>query len=312
MDPYNVLGVSRNATKDDIKKAYRKLAVKHHPDKGGDQKKFQEITNAYTELTSEESTDFDFAGMKYPNFDIFRQFFGGTTEGMKHGMKEHKNKKIVITLSEAFTGLTKNMNVRSDVNCSKCKVTCNTCKGNGYVNQQIAQRMGPATFIQTIKTKCACDDGFMKTAGGCDTCDSTGKVHIDKVISLKIEPGVQSGKTYKFENIIKDTVLSFTIEIKRDPHFTVDSNNNLILLHSIDFADSIFGTNFNVTHPSGTVLPINLNKLGYIIRECKPFVLAGKGMTKQSDLIIQFNIKYRRIKQEDNEVLRQEFEKIFV
>jgi DnaJ family protein A protein 2 len=316
MDPYNVLGVSRNATKDEIKKAYRKLAVKHHPDKGGDEKKFQEITNAYTVLTSEESTDFGFGGMNagsFQDFDIFRQFFGGgTTERRKHGMKEHKNKNIVITLSEAFTGLTKNMNVKSEVNCSKCRATCSTCNGNGYVNQQIAQRMGPATFIQTVRTKCVCDEGFVKSSGSCNTCDSTGKEHIDKVISLKIEPGVQSGKVYKFENILKDTVLLFTIEIKRDPNFTVDAKNNLVLVKPIDFSDSIFGTKFNVTHPSGNVLLIDLTKLGYIMREYKPFVLEGKGMTTQSDLIIQFNIKYRNIKKEGHEVLRQEFEKIFV
>ena len=53
-NPYQVLGVSENASKDDIKKAYRKMAIKHHPDKGGDKAKFQEITNAYNALTEDK------------------------------------------------------------------------------------------------------------------------------------------------------------------------------------------------------------------------------------------------------------------
>ena len=53
MNPYNVLGISKDSSKEDIKKAYRKLAMKYHPDKGGDPKKFQEINNAYEELTTD-------------------------------------------------------------------------------------------------------------------------------------------------------------------------------------------------------------------------------------------------------------------
>jgi len=318
MDPYDTLGVSRNATKDEIKKAYRKLAIIHHPDKGGDEKKFQEITNAYAELTSDkpEGGGFGFGGMEgtggFHDFDIFKQFFGRSDERRRHGTKEQKNKKITISISEAFSGLTKNMNVKSELHCSKCRVSCNKCGGVGYVNQQVAQRMGPATFIQTVRAKCSCDGGVSTRSGSCDACNSTGKEQIDKVISLKIEPGVQTGTVYKYDNILKDTVLLFTVEIKRDQAFTIDGRNNLVHTHTIQFADTIFGTTFELKHPSGSNLKIDLTQLGYVIREHKPFVLKGKGMTTQTDLIIQFSIQYPTLKKNIDESLRTEFEKIFV
>jgi DnaJ-class molecular chaperone len=321
MDSYKVLGVSRNATKDEIKKAYRKLAIQHHPDKGGDEKKFQEITNAYTELTSDKprANDFGFEGMHgasggFNDFDIFRQFFGRPDDTRRSGgMKDIKAKTITISLQEAFHGLTKNMNVKSEQSCTTCKIICDVCSGHGYVNQKMTQRMGSATFIQTVRAKCStCNDGFRCVSGKCDACNSTGKQHIDKVLSLKIEPGVQSGTVYKFDNILKDTILSFTVEITKHPLFTVDRKNNLVHVYPIKFADTIFGTKFELKHPSGSQITIDLTQLGYIIRENKPFVVTGKGMTTKTDLFVQFSINYPQIEKKIDSSLRAEFEKIFI
>ena len=119
MDYYNVLGVDKNATLEDIKKAYRKLASQHHPDKGGDKAKFQAIQEAYATLSDTEKRSqydnpnqfsgahFDFGG--FAAEDIFAQMFGGAHFGQ--GFRRHprnKNVNIVIqmTLEEIIKGKT--------------------------------------------------------------------------------------------------------------------------------------------------------------------------------------------------------------
>lgn len=115
-DPYAILGITRNASEDEVKKAYRKLAMKHHPDKGGDEAKFKEVKEAYERITEPEK------------FNQGNTFHGGTFDDMlnHHFKNAHrgasgngpfagfhfnlpKQVRIVVTLEEAFTGTTKSV-----------------------------------------------------------------------------------------------------------------------------------------------------------------------------------------------------------
>lgn len=117
MDYYQTLGVNRNASQDEIKKAYRKLASKHHPDKGGDKQKFQEIEEAYRTLSdTQKRSEYDnpqphfggpFGGMD-PN-DIFGSMFGGGVHfghGFRQQIRKNRNINITVdvTLKEVLTG----------------------------------------------------------------------------------------------------------------------------------------------------------------------------------------------------------------
>merc|ERR1719203_1743642 len=125
---YKLLEVDKNSSDADIKKAYRKLAVKHHPDKGGDPEKFKEITHAYEVLSDSEKRS------KYDRFgeegledggggdpsDIFEQFFGGGgRRGAGGGKKRQKTKDVVqplkVTLEQLYNGASKKMAITRQV-----------------------------------------------------------------------------------------------------------------------------------------------------------------------------------------------------
>lgn len=202
-DYYEVLGVSRNATLDEIKKAYRKLAMQHHPDKGGDQAKFKEINEAYENLSDPQkkagydrfghsaggqygggSGGFDYSGFQSGGFsdlgDIFETFFGGGASGFQQsggqakrpqGPQKGEDSEIEISLDfmEAVTGLKKVIEV-------SMLSTCDTCKGEGSE---------PGTKIVTCTTCKGAGEireqrnslfGAVMTSRVCHECHGEGKI----------------------------------------------------------------------------------------------------------------------------------------
>ena len=129
---YTTLGVEKDADESTIKKAYRKLAVKKHPDKGGDPAEFQEIQRAYEVLSNEQKRRvYDRAGLE--GLEESEQRGGGRSERTKKGKNtEHK---IKVTLEQLYAGETKKLRVgRKTIDKSSVK-TCATCGGSGVVVQ---------------------------------------------------------------------------------------------------------------------------------------------------------------------------------
>lgn len=156
---YNILGVDKSASPSEIKKAYRRLAVIHHPDKGGDSEKFKEITKAFETLSDENKKKHydqfgEDDGNGIPNSsDIFGQMFGGGMR-MQSNTQRSRGKNIVhevnLTLKEIYNG--KNLNVtvnRKIIDQSKVNI-CQQCNGQGMICQTV--RMGP--MIQQIQQPC--------------------------------------------------------------------------------------------------------------------------------------------------------------
>ncbi|MFN7160926.1 MAG: molecular chaperone DnaJ [Candidatus Gracilibacteria bacterium] len=232
-DYYAILGVAKDSSVDDIKKAYRKLAMKYHPDQGGDQEKFKEVNEAYQVLGDDQKRrqydqfgsagaqggygggGFDFSGFQSGGFsdmgDIFETFFGGgfSTGGrsqQKAGPRrgEDLQMEIVIDFMKAAFGSEETVDVDRMEVCETCQgkgypkdakvVNCTKCHGTGEI--QVSQQ----SFFGNITSTRACDvchgEGKIPEKK-CDTCHAEGRVRVTQKLKVKIPAGVNEGTTIK-------------------------------------------------------------------------------------------------------------------
>ena len=220
-DYYDVLGVPRNASDEDIKKAYRKLAMKHHPDRNpGDQEaeeRFKEAAEAYEVLRDQEKRDIydrygheGLAGTGFRGFsgfddifssfgDLFEEFFGfGARTGRRTRTGKGNSLRYdeELTLEEAFSGKEEEISFKKWASCESCRGTgmkpgterkvCTTCGGRG----QIFRSQG---FFQISTTCPACHGQGRIVVDPCRNCNGKGKIRIDRKIVIKIPPGVDTG-----------------------------------------------------------------------------------------------------------------------
>ena len=228
-DYYEVLGVSKNESADEIKKAYRKLAIKYHPDKNpGDhesEEMFKEAAEAYEVLSdADKRARYDrfghqgvsgngFGGGGGMNMDDifshfgdifggggFDSFFGGSREQQRVYRGSNLRVKVKMKLDEIAHGAEKNLKVKKLVSCSVCKgsgaedsksiQTCPTCHGSGQVKRVTN------TFLGQMMTSAPCSacngEGKIITAK-CKTCHGQGCVNGEEVINLNIPAGVVDG-----------------------------------------------------------------------------------------------------------------------
>jgi len=231
-DYYEVLGVDKNAGTDDIKRAYRKLAGKYHPDRNpGDksaEEKFKEIGEAYEVLSDSDKRarydQFGFQGVD-PNFnggqgfdgfggfggfgdfgDIFGDFFGGgrrssTRNGPMRG--ENVGTRVEVTFEEAAFGTEKEVSAQRIENCSACSgtgsadgatETCSACRGTGQV-RTTQNIMGMAIQSTTTCPQCSGRGKIIKNP--CNTCRGKGKVRRTHKLKVNIPAGVDAGQSVR-------------------------------------------------------------------------------------------------------------------
>ena len=199
MDPYKILNVSRSASDSEIKKAYRKLAAKHHPDKGGDEATFKKINEAYSVICSkdnrkqyETSHNFDNFGDMFDGFGgIFEDFFGSRSYSKRRQQKEQTDDDILfdfkISLSQIKQGIAETISFNRTKKCNKCggtggknKSTCNKCNGNGA--QTI--RVGP--LIQQSQCQPCLGRGH-SFEEECRICNGSGMMQVRENIKVTIK-----------------------------------------------------------------------------------------------------------------------------
>ncbi len=329
-DYYDVLGVSKNASKDELKKAYRKVALKFHPDRNPDDEsaeaKFKEAAEAYEVLSDEQKKSrydqYGHAGLNnqgggnYGGFgnmeDIFSQFsdiFGGgfSNRGQQKSRGSRGSNlriKVSLTLEEINEGANKKIKVKKYVGCKACKSsgakdsksvkTCHTCNGSGYV------RRVQQTFLGNMQTTSACPtchgSGEMIT-NKCNVCKGDGRIYGEELINLDIPAGVSegmqlsmNGKGNAGSNKGGAGDLLINIKEKEHQHFTRDGNNVLFEL-DVNFADAALGANVEVPTLTGKV-KITLPQG---TPSGKIFRLRGKGLPSiqgygKGDQLIHVNI----------------------
>jgi len=212
MDYYEILGVSKTATKEEIKKAYRKLAMKYHPDRNPGNKeaeeKFKLINEAYQVLSDEEKrTIYDRYGKEglegrgyRPNhdfsdiFDIFNEIFGGGFE-FEEDLPYDLDKAIEIELEfeEAVYGVSKELEIEYFSLCPKCKgtgakskITCPTCQGQGKI-------IVGHGFMRIAQTCPNCEGRGFIIKEKCDECKGRGFIIKKEKIHVDIPAGVDTG-----------------------------------------------------------------------------------------------------------------------
>lgn len=234
-DYYEVLGVNKNATDDELKKAYRKLAKKYHPDANPDNKKeaeakFKEVNEAYENLSDPQKRrmydQFGHAGPQgfggnsgfysqgFEGFDvdlgdIFSSFFGGGFGGRSSRARNSGPTKgaslrydIEITFEEAFLGVEKEISFNREETCSTCKgsgakpgTTVNTCSMCNGTGQVTQMQTTILGQMQTTRTCPNCHGEGKIVTEHCETCRGKGKVRKATKIKVKIPQGIDDGQT---------------------------------------------------------------------------------------------------------------------
>lgn len=211
-DYYEILGLNKNASQDEIKKAYRKLAKELHPDKGGDEDMFKEVSEAYDVLSdSKKKENYDRFGHNQnthsgPNMDdIFSHFqdiFGRRPTNQTR-MGQSLTITVSLTLEEIFSGVVKTYNYNRNVSCNSCDghggsdpIDCVSCNGLGYVTKLFRTPMG----VMEERQPCpSCDSLGVQYKQPCKSCKGSGLVNVKETVEVTIPEGVQDGMTFVME-----------------------------------------------------------------------------------------------------------------
>lgn len=304
MTYYDILGLSENASENDIKKAYRKIAMKEHPDKGGDPEKFKKVNEAYTVLSDTEkrklydqygeeglSMGENMSGFN-PN-DIFNQFFNSedifSQFGGQSNQKSRKFKgkdvyyEFLIDLEDAYKGknttvkYTKQTYKKTDVNI------CKNCNGKGSKIRIIKNGM-----IQ-MQQQIQCDH-----CGGLGETVDDNKLYKETMeLTINIPKGCKNEHQIRFKgygedipNVIPGDVI-YVIKYKEHKTFKVDyTTYDLFAIIDINIIEALYGGTRYIKYLNNSLLHIQFNKINP--NDMK--TIQNYGMNNNRDLHIQFNI----------------------
>lgn len=279
---YEVLGVDQKATQEEIKKAFRRLAIQHHPDKGGDSEKFKEINAAYEILSNEEKRGIydkhGFEGLKNGGMgaggfgDIFDIFFGGHGRGGSQKRETPQLKPTVrpveISLRDSYHGKTVTINVERQTLCAGCDgkggvdpKTCSSCKGKGAVIKM--QQLGPGMYTQSqVECKdCNGNGKVIEKKNLCKDCQGRKLVAKNEKIDVPIPGGtpdddkiVIKGKGNEhYEYRTGDLII--IVKIKANATYR-RVRDDLHIEKTISLIESLSGFAFNLDHLNDQTITI--------------------------------------------------------
>ena len=307
---YDILEISKDASIEEIKKAYKRLTLKWHPDKNLDnveesKAKFQEINEAYEILKNEESRDkYDRYGNEnemhnMEGFNPFEDFINGFTgRGEKNKKREEQEVSIKISIQNIFNGIHKKIKIKSLKKCQLCNVDlkkCNVCDGKKIILQVI--RRGP--MIQHIQTPCdKCKEtGYIKKASNCDNCKGKGTKEISEEHTIifnknddyKKNITLKGKGNYNFETQ-KDNDIVVKIDIKDNKY--VIKNYDIIYEYYIDVKNAFCCDNLYFKHPNEKIYCLISPE---VIKNESVKIIPKLGLPSSysnGDLVIKFIYKY--------------------
>jgi DnaJ family protein A protein 2 len=323
-----VLGVPKSASQEEIKKAFRKIALKEHPDKGGDPEKFKAAQAAYDVLGDEkkraaydEGGEAAAAGAEDGSpgtaEDMMAQMFGMGGGGRARGPRKGPpiNLGLTIKLEDAYAGKTFNYAIDREVTCRDCRgtggqdgqeATCRDCKGQGA---RIAMRqVGPGMFTQAQVRCDACKGtgSSLPESKKCRACRGEKTIKEKRPLEFLIPKGAASGTKV----VLRGEASSgpgvepgdVTLHVKVAPHPVflrtfqgVPLHQHLLVVRDIPLIAALTGVCFTLKHLDGRLIEVK-SPPGDVIQPGSFKMISGAGMPLQSsgfrfgDLIIQFNV----------------------
>lgn len=320
-DYYQILGVNKTSSPEEIKKEYRKLALKYHPDKNPDNKeaesRFKDIAEAYDVLSNpEKKQKYDFGGSgffqsagfnpfsKFAQEDFWDDVFKNKTPLNKKGQNLFLN--VPITIQEMYLGAKRTVKSRKYKKCSPCKgngslngesfQTCYNCKGNGTVNE--VHNHGYVQVTTNVPCK-QCHGSGKMIFEVCETCVGKGAVIFEELIDIDIPagsiPGMQitiQGKGNEEPGATYPGDLFVNIKEVEDSYYE-RQGTNVKIIKEISFFNACLGTNIDVKLPLGEVISLLVEPgttHGTILQ------LQGKGIYEFSigsrgDFLVELRIK---------------------
>ena len=320
---YEILGVDKSSSQEEIKKAYRKLAIQHHPDKNNGSKesedKFKKIQEAYDILSNEEKRqNYDRFGdankKEFDINDIFSSMFGGfnnfTNFGDSFINKRGSDVKISmdISISDIINGVNKTVKYKRSGKCNTCngfggtdKTTCRPCGGTGVkVNVQHT----PFGKIQQSGPCQDCNGTGSIIKNKCNICNGNGTCEVEELTSIKIPPGALNGMQLNikgagnyYRNGQFGDLIVFINEIP-DSKFK-RAGINIQCEEWITISEAVLGTSIKIDSPTGK---INV-KVPNGTDSGSVFTIKGKGIPNISnygsggsgDLLVKVNVKIPKI-----------------
>lgn len=324
-DLYDVLGVARSADASTIKRAFRKLSIKYHPDKNAGDKAaesaYVEITSAYEVLSNPQKRNvYDrhgHEGLRNNNGGgrgggspfgddgdeggFFENFFGGG--GGRRQRREARSPDLVIPLTVSleamYNGEVVQASRKRQVICSSwsdCESRCTTCGGSGYT--VTTRRIGPG-FIQQMRSPCPSCGGSGQIVTECSTCPHGQFEQAEQVLLIEIVRGAYDGQRVAFEEMADELPghatgsLEFELDAAPHPIFRREGDD-LHVRMPLSLTEALVGVDRTVTQLDGRSIPI---KLSGVTRPLQSHRVAGEGMPRvdgdgAGDMVVTFWVEF--------------------
>lgn len=284
-DYYDILGISKNATKEQIKSAFRKLAHKHHPDKGGNHDEFSKINEAYQTLSDDkkrkaydtygQTFGADTGGFDFNNFNFNDTAFDNIFSMFREGGVRRKRGAdisidIEISFAESVYGSKRIININKNVICDNCKgkkvekgyklKKCDKCNGLGKINQSRSTIFGQISV--TTECKLCSGTGEMPEKE-CGVCLGEGTKKSKAEINIQIPAGIEDNAVMRAQGKGEEVAGGIAGDLYIKIHIIKNKNwirrgNALVYQLPIKLTDAMLGAEYDINTPNGEKLKVKI------------------------------------------------------
>ena len=319
-DYYEVLGLTKGATSDEIKKAYRQLCKIHHPDVGGDESLFKEIAEAYEVLSDNaKKIKYDKYGHAGPrqSYNPMEDFIRRTNFATQQNKGQNMNLTVKLTLEEIFNGVVKKFKFTRKGECGTCSTkggvgikSCSNCNGNGVIVELFSTPFGE---IRNATSCPVCQGGGETYETTCHTCGGDGVVNATEEIEVNVPSGVLDGMSFLMKdkghctrNGVAGDLIITIIELRHDKFLRV--GNDLKFKIQLEYHQLILGDKVEILTIDGGKIRATINqftKVNEILR------IPNKGMkllnsNNRGDLLLEIDLIVNdKIGHEELEIIKQ-------